>query len=371
MGAEFPCPGCGAELKWKPGADSLECPYCGTSAFEPSDDRAPEGEIVEYRLEEAAANSETGYGTATISKQCEVCAAVADHEPELEATECPFCGSTQLLDGGDDRLIRPESVLPFEVNKADASRQFRAWLSGLWFRPSALKKQAQLEGIVGVYIPCWTFDADARSAWTADAGYRYQVEEPYTATENGEQVSKTRTVTKTRWEDASGKHEQHYDDWLVQASKGLDQKAIKGMLPFKLAKLRPYDVRFLAGFRAERYCLDLPSAWGAGQKELHAQETRACRRLVPGDTQRKLRVNTSFSEVRFKHTLLPVWVAAYRFEGKVYRYLVNGESGKQTGDAPISKWKVFFFILSIVMAMALCFGGVSLVGAAGALISGS
>jgi len=371
MSAEFPCPGCGAELKWKPGADTLECPFCGTTAYDPAAAEEATGEIIEYRLEDAGSKAETGYGTETISKQCEVCAAVSDHEPELEASECPFCGSTQLLDGGDDNMIRPESVLPFEVEKNAAARQFRSWLSGLWFRPSALKKQAQLEGIIGVYIPCWTFDADARSRWKAEAGYHYQVEEEYTATEEGEKVTKTRTVTKTRWEPASGGHDGHYDDWLVQASKGLDQKAIKGMLPFELKKLKRYDTRYLSGFRAERYSVDLANAWTIGQRELHGQETSACRRLVPGDTQRSLSVDTSFSDVRFKHTLLPVWVAAYRFEGDVYRYLVNGQTGKETGDAPLSKWKIFFFVLSIITALGVCFGGVSVVGAVGALIGGS
>jgi len=371
MSAEFPCPGCGAELKWKPGSESLECPFCGTTSYgaeEPSD---AEGEIAEYPLEEAGKRAERGYGTETVTKQCDVCAAVADHEPELEASECPFCGSTQLLDGTAEDVIRPESVLPFEVEKNDAVRQFRGWLSGLWFRPSALKRQAQLEGIAGVYIPCWTFDTDTHSRWKAEAGYHYQVEEQYTAVEDGKQVQKTRTVTKTRWEPASGVHDAHYDDWLIQASKGLDQAAIKGMLPFELKKLRRYDTRFLSGFRAERYSVDLPSAWSIGQRELHAQETQACRRLVPGDTQRGLSVDTSFSEVHFKHTLLPVWVAAYRFEGEVYRYLVNGQSGKETGDAPYSKWKIFFFVVAILSAIGMCFGGVSLLGAVTAVISGS
>ena len=367
MAAEFPCPGCGAELKWSPGADSLECPFCGTTAYNPDEQEEASGEIIEYRLEDAATKAETGYGTETVSKQCQVCAAVADHQPELQAAECPFCGSTQLLDGGTEDMIRPESVLPFEVEKNAAARQFRDWLGGLWFRPSALKKQAQLEGIVGVYIPCWTFDAAAVSKWRAEAGYHYKVEEEYTATEDGKQVSKTRTVTKTRWEPASGRHSGHYDDWLVQASKGLDQRAIKGMLPFELKKLKPYSTRYLSGFRAERYSLGLESAWQTGQKELHGQETGACRQLVPGDTQRGLKVDTSFSDVHFKHTLLPVWVAAYRYQGQVYRYLVNGQTGKETGDAPISKWKVFFLILAILMAIGTCFGGVSVMGAIGAV----
>jgi len=56
----------------------------------------------------------------------------------------------------------------------------------------------RLEGIIGLYMPCWTFDANAASKWKAEAGFHYQVEEEYTATEDGEKVTSVRSTDLTR-----------------------------------------------------------------------------------------------------------------------------------------------------------------------------
>lgn len=360
---EFPCPSCGAELKWQPAA-GLACPYCEYQGDAPAD--AGNITIQEYRLEDAARSAPRGWGTERRSMRCQTCTAVSEIGPEVAATQCPFCGATQLDEASDEDVIRPESVLPFAIEREDAVRMFRGWLGGLWFRPSSLKSAAQIQSIRGVYVPAWTFDADATSRWDAEAGHYYYVEETRTAVEDGKQVQKTQRVRKTRWEPASGVHRDHYDDWIVQASGGLDQKALKGLLPYELAKLRGYDAQFLSGFDAERYSIDLHSSWAVAQKEIGSAERSKCRSEVPGDTQRNLSVDTSFSDVMFKHTLLPVWIAAYRYNDQVYRYLVNGDTGKATGDAPISWVKVILFVIAVLVVIGGCLGVLTLTGAVGA-----
>ena len=365
---DFPCPGCGGQLHWKPTAGAMECPYCGTTVDDPH--AASSVEIEEYRLDEAAEAAPRGWGAERTSVSCDGCGAIHEVAPDEQAGECPFCGSAQIhgeASGGD--VIAPESVLPFAVERNDAVRQFRGWLSGLWFRPSSLKGSAQIESIAGIYIPAWTFDTDAHSQWQAESGEYYEEEETVQVEENGQTVEKTRKVRKTRWSDAAGTHDGHYDDWLVQASGGLDQVALKGLLPFELGELRPYDATYLSGFKAERYAVGLDEALGVAENEIGGAERNACRKLVPGDTQRNLQVRTTFADVRFKHTLLPIWVAAYRYEGQVYRYLVNGHSGKAYGDAPYSKWKIAAFIAFIIFMVLGCMGAFGAFGTAGALLA--
>ncbi len=107
---------------------------------------------------------------------------------------------------------------------------------------------------------------------------------------------------------------------------------------------------------AERYAVGLDDAWVMAQKELDGEERNKCREAVPGDTQRNLQVKSKYSDVRFKHLLLPVWVAAYRYEGEAYRYLVNGHSGQAYGDAPYSKWKIAGCGLLVVLCILGCMG---------------
>lgn len=365
---EFPCPSCGAELRWSPGQGTLSCPHCGHAAAPPAVEPVADP-LEELPLTQAALSAPKGWGTETRSMKCSACGAVHDQPGSVEAARCPFCGAAQLAPEASGDVIRPGSLVPFAIEEKEAVRRFREWLGGLWFRPGSLRTEAQLHGIAGVYVPVWTFDATASSRWTAESGTHYQVEKEVTEVVDGKSVTRRKKVTETRWSPASGTHRQRYDDWLIQASGGLDQAALKGLLPFELDKLRPYESTFLAGFRAERYGVGLDEAWKLAQKEVGGAERSACAAEVPGDTHRNLKVHTSFSEVTFKHVLLPVWIAAYRYQGQVYRYLVNGQTGKATGDAPYSMAKIALAVVVFVVAVLGCMGLLSAFGLLGAAAS--
>jgi len=49
--------------------------------------------------------------------------------------------------------------------------------------------------------------------------------------------------------------------------------------------------------------------------------------------------------VTFKHLLLPVWLAAYKYRGKTYRFVVNGRTGRVQGERPWSLWKIAVAVL--------------------------
>ena len=77
-------------------------------------------------------------------------------------------------------------------------------------------------------------------------------------------------------------------------------------------------------------------------------------RDIGGDHQRISAVDTRYDHIRFKHILLPVWLSAFRFRDRTYRFVVNGRSGKVQGERPYSAWKITF---TIVLALALAGGG--------------
>jgi hypothetical protein len=49
---------------------------------------------------------------------------------------------------------------------------------------------------------------------------------------------------------------------------------------------------------------------------------------IGGDEQRVDHIDTGYSNTTFRHLLLPVWIGAYRFQGKVYQVAVNGRTGE-------------------------------------------
>ena len=350
----FLCPQCGAEMGWDADHRMLNCAYCGYQ-------RKPEkiGEIAEYDLDEflrSGVGPAHGYGTDTKSISCQQCGATTAVEPGVTSTECPFCGSNVVLEQETAAdIIQPESVVPFQVSQDVALRKYRDWLGRGIFRPGDLARRAGRGDLYGVYLPFWTFDTDAFSRWRAQAGYYYYETETYTATENGKRVTKTRQVRKVRWEPAWGQHSGSYDDVLVYATGSIDQDILEKIYPFHTQQLVPYAPQYLSGWRAEQYQIELHEAWEIGKGKIENHERGACIQQIPGDTYQDLHVNTTITDSTFKHVLLPVWIASYPYKGKVYRYMINGQTGEVQGQKPVSWIRVTIAVVIVLVIAAIIF----------------
>lgn len=346
------CTNCAGVMVWDAGSGKLKCGSCGTL-------RAPAagGDVVETDLAAGLARAPRGrLGAGAKQLKCQECGATVELPDGLVATRCSFCDSPSVL-ASDARgdLIVPESVVPFAVGRDQAVASFNGWLKKLWFRPSDLRQKASVEELRGVYVPFWTFDSQVSSHWTADAGYHYYTEETSTDSQGREQ---TRRVQHTRWEPASGNRRDSVEDHLVCASAGIPPRLAGRAFAFDTKALIGYSADYLQGFAAESYALDLEHAWKKGRDEIgHLQDGR-CGRDVPGDTHRDLRTNHHFADTTFKHVLLPLWIAAFRYRDQVHRFLVNGQTGGVSGTAPKSWAKILLFI---VMLLAIAAGIVFLV----------
>jgi hypothetical protein len=52
---------------------------------------------------------------------------------------------------------------------------------------------------------------------------------------------------------------------------------------------------------------------------------------------------------------MPVWIASYRFGGKVYAVVVNGQTGAVHGDRPWSAWKIAGAVLAAAVVATIAF----------------
>ena len=77
---------------------------------------------------------------------------------------------------------------------------------------------------------------------------------------------------------------------------------------------------------------------------------RDVRFYVGGDRQRVNHIDTPDSEITFKHILLPVWWAAYKYRGKRYRFVVNARGSSSEGKPPIPHRKL---LLTLFLGYAL------------------
>ncbi|MEO0678040.1 MAG: primosomal protein N' (replication factor Y) - superfamily II helicase, partial [Pseudomonadota bacterium] len=112
-----------------------------------------------------------------------------------------------------------------------------------------------------------------------------------------------------------------------------------------LSDLRPYQPEYLAGFRAEAYTIELDEGFEEAKGIMNRQIERDVRFDIGGDAQRISTLKTQVRKVTFKHVLLPVWMAAYKYRGKTYRFVVNGRTGLVQGERPYSAWKITIAVL--------------------------
>lgn len=293
--------------------------------------------------------------------RCESCGAQVAVDVNQRSYVCPFCDSTYVVEFTPEQTGRqpPEFVIPFAVTPDQALERFRRWLSaGGWFRPGDLGRAQIADRLRGVYLPFWSFSMLAESQWSASIGEHWYRTETYTVQENGKTVTRTRQVQETEWWPLEGRHHWYYSGYLVSGSRGLAQADAEQLKPFHLAALRRYQPQFLAGWFCEEYSVQRQEALCSCQNEFLAREQSAVASFLPGDIHSNLQVRVQFSQVNSDLILLPVYLLSYRYRDKVYRFLVNGQTGKVAGNKPFSSWKIGIaaaigVILAIVLILLL------------------
>ena len=352
------CPACGAQAEWNPGKQLLVCGFCGTeSPYEI--DRAT-GKIQEIDLVATLremSDELRGWKAEKRTVRCRSCQAISVFDPERVGQNCEFCGSPALVDYEELKPpIRPQSLLPFKISETRVRESIRNWLAKRWFAPNKLKRKAMVDTVHGVYLPYWTFDAKVDCPWTAEAGHYYYTTETYRDS-NGKMA--TRQVRHTRWEPAAGRIEHFFDDEPIPGSRGVERSLLKKVEPFPTHDLVPYDTAFLSGFVVEHYQVVLIDAARDARQSMESQLRSMCAGQIPGDTHRNLQIYPDYSGETFKHILVPVWLLIYAYGARSFQLVVNGYTGAMAGHYPKSFWKIFFFVVMILLAVAaiVYFGG--------------
>ena len=353
-GRKFPCEKCGAKLDFDPASRALQCPYCGhTQTIEPS-----KASGIKHGLESALRKGqrEVIAGRSTQVK-CAGCGAVVLLEDKVATDRCPYCGAhLENKPEAAEAMIAPEGVIPFAVTNRQAIDAYRGWLTGLWFAPNALKQFAEAGQWSGVYVPFWTFESMTYTHYTGQRGEDYTVTETYTETDaQGQTVTRTRQVVKTRWFPVAGEVQHFFQDLFVCASKGVPESYALTLRPRDLKGLEAFRPEFLSGFKTERYTVGPAAGFDRAKAIMDGEIRELCRRDIGGDHQTVETVNTQHVGVTYRHILLPLWLTTYRYQSAPYRVLVNGQTGQVMGDRPYSWVKIAILVLVILAAVIAAF----------------
>jgi hypothetical protein len=262
--------------------------------------------------------------------ECQGCGASMSYDASAQTLRCPFCGSTKLEEQNDAKTLEPEFILPFVLSESEALARLRAWLGRGFWRPSDLAREAIVTKLTQVYVPFWVFAAKVCTYWTAD-------------------TSQTPGGARASWYPLFGENGNDYTGVLLGASSVLTPTETSAICPFDLSAAVPPNQVDLSNVVYEQFRVQRKYARPLAQAALEDLERQACTLHVPGNC-RNMKVNVRVQDLTGQPALLPVWIFAYRYRDRLFRFLVNGQNGQCSGTAPVSSLKVAGVTALIVLA---------------------
>ena len=284
---------------------------------------------------------------------CGSCGASLRLEAHLRTASCPYCASPQVVEhpAALDRPA-PTFTVGFTIGHEQARGAVRTWQKSRGLFTHSGMKSAAIDSIQGLYVPAYLYTAIANSSYQAEIGEDYQETETYTTTDsNGNTVTRTRTVTKTEWRSLHGRHASYVMDVIVTASRGISHAELELVEPFDLKALRRYTPALLSGWIAEDPTMTVAECLELARGETLQKVGAELRGFMPGDSHRDLHFQTALERETYDLVHVPLWILAVRHDPTkpAVRLIVNGQTAKVWGKAPLSWIKITIAVLAVLL----------------------
>lgn len=307
------CINCKGIMKFEISSNSLVCPYCGYSV-------KISGNIEE--VEEKILYKQFNRDNQDFQNKiiiCKSCGAQSFVDSSKIISVCEFCGSNQLIQKNENAL-EPDGIIPFEIDPEEIENYIKEWLENQKFCLPSFKKKGEIVNVHGVYLPYWAFDANTQNT------FMYYDEEKETT--------------------IRGTFEKKINDYLILASSNYDIKELKEIEPFDTGKNKKFKTQYLSGYDAQYYDIGLKDAWAEGVKAIK-------KTLMENTGKNYSEFRTAYSEVTYKYLLVPIWFIDVNYKKKIYRFLMNGQTGRITGKVPAYILKYIIYAIIILLGISL------------------
>jgi ribosomal protein L37AE/L43A len=326
------CPNCASNLLFDAEHGACLCRNCG-SVFDPES------------LNKVASFDFGGFekaydGTVEVSKEdearielvCDSCGAQIVTDKNTSSTFCAFCGSPAIVTKRLTRQFKPDYIIPFKFDKARAVSIFEEYCAGIEHLPKDFNVKTITEKMTGIYVPAWIISSDVEvdlkgfgyTGKSADDVH----ERNYTDSSN----SLRRLIygrVNFRLKDVPFDGEKNIPDRLMAAAE-----------PFDFTELVSFKAEYLQGFFAQKYD-ELPiDMTDVIYKRLDRYSLSVCGLVDFGFDSFIPEAAGSITKYRnldIKYALLPVWFLNIEYNGRRYHYIVNGQTGKVSGEFPYAK----------------------------------
>ncbi|MBL8056821.1 MAG: hypothetical protein JNK29_08990 [Anaerolineales bacterium] len=328
----FTCPQCGGRLRFDPELVDLKCQACGFVESVEEVPLADGAHPLDFTLPTLR-----GHRWAEGERRftCGQCGAAALLPAGETSAVCPFCGSAALVAAAEEtELVRPDGLIPMGLEAEAAAAAARQWLGRGFFAPDDLAQLVKHRQLRPAYVPMWVFEAALTAKWSA------QVAEGY---------GRTR-----QWVHRTGEYALFFRDHVQPASRALPADLLRRLPAFDLQQLLAFKPEYLAEWPAALYDLSLADASLNAREAMVKEAAGQVRaKVLAGREVRDLQVSTdTFSGELYKLVLLPLWVGAYTYRGRLFRLLINGQTGGVAGDKPLDNVKIALVAFGVLLVAA-------------------
>ncbi len=353
---QFKCPSCTGPLNFLAASGLMECEYCGAK-FKPEEiealyqektDKAEANFTQEAEVAEAEGQWDVSEmsddwgkdGAGMRAYNCTSCGAELVCDGTTAATICPYCGNNAIVPGQFSGVLKPDVVLPFKLDKAQAIAALKKHYSGKWLLPKAFSQANHIEEIQGVYVPFWLYHAQV----DADCSYHGTNSRTYT--------SGSYEVTETDHFRVQRQGVVTFDGVPVDGSKKMENSYMDSLEPFDYSQLQPFSTAYLSGYVADRYDEDADQCAERADTRCKNSAIAAMRADITGYQSLTMSGSqTKLHRGKVRYALLPVWVLHTKWQEKSYLFMMNGQTGKFVGDLPVDKRK--FWLSTAIGAVLL------------------
>ena len=151
-----------------------------------------------------------------------------------------------------------------------------------------------------------------------------------------------------------------FENVPVDGSTKMADDLMESIEPFNISGAVDFQTAYLAGYLADKYDVTAEQSIERANKRVKRSTEEAFAETVKGYTT----VTTDNSSVQFhggkaKYALYPVWILNTTWNGKQYRFAMNGQNGKFVGDLPVDKKAANRWMILSTAAIAAAAYGIS------------
>ncbi len=329
---EYECPTCGGPLRFDIDNQMIVCEYCNNQfpedVFRQKEDDTTETNDSKIDWNLAGYIKDHEQMTVDCSFSCTSCGAEVLADSNTAATECMYCGSPLLVTNNVTGTLKPDLIIPFKLDKAAAERKLKQFYMRKILLPNAFKDKNKISKITGMYVPFWLFSANGSGDVTFNA-------KKVSKHRNGDYI-----ITTTKHYSAFRSGNVKFIKVPVDASNKMEDNYMDGLEPYNYGELTPFSNSYMAGFFSDKFDMDVNACSTRALTRIKNSTNEALKKTVTGYSSVSVaRSNIAMSDREIHYALLPVWMLNTKYNDKMYKFAINGQTGKVSGDLPIDKRK--------------------------------